>query len=340
MVKKTKKNEKNVAGNLVIQELHSTNFIKNWESWVKACEAVGNLGMEGGGDLYEFLQAHVTSKRPKSKTQIGEGSTKILDAIANTLMAKNVIGKKEIDLIKKFYDFLKDQEGGLYDPANIKFTEKTRKRGRVTRERTVYGHWRTEWFVENNKKIKGAVDSSWYDYAEGAAEPPPHLALYSTTSTKYSKPKGLMYILEEAIAELEKVRNHVEIRVMRRAGRAMELDQVKQFLEKLTVGNASKMYFNEGKMRTKKIRELLATKVFNASPNQEALLRDLSGVSEEEVAGDIATFEIDVTELVIERMFEASKRKKAGGYHIYGNRFDKRPASMKKSWMDYLWVGE
>tara|TARA_R110000765_G_scaffold176354_1_gene281451 strand:+ start:420 stop:1439 length:1020 start_codon:yes stop_codon:yes gene_type:complete len=339
MVKKTKKNEKNVAGNLVIQELHSTDFIKNWEAWVKTCTGVGDIGMEGGGDLYQFLEAHVTSNRPKSKTTIGEGATGILDTIANTLMARNVIGQKEIVLVTKFYDFLKDQEGGLYDPANIIFTEKTKQRGRVTRTRKVYGHWRTEWFVKNNKKIDGAVHSSWYNYSEGAAKPPPHLALYSEGATKYSQPKGLMYILEDAIEELKELKSHVEIRVIRKAGMAMELNQVREFLEKLTVGNASKEYFKEGSIRTKKIRGLLATKVFTVSSSQQATIRTLSGITEEEVAGQIATFEIDVTERVIEEMFASSKRKKAGGYHIYGKQFDKRPASMKKSWMDYLWVG-
>jgi len=339
MVKKTKKNEKNVGGNLVVQKLNDTQFVKDWEKWAETTKGVGDLGMEGGGDLYDFLQAHVTSKRPKSKTQIGEGTTKILDTVNNTLLAKNVIGQKEVDLVKKFYEFLKDQEGGTYDPANIIFTEKKRQHGEVVSERKVYGHWRTKWFTDNNKKISGHVHESWYKYTEGAARPPPHLALYSQTSGDYSNPKGLMYILKDAVKELDELQNHVSIRVMRKAGSAMGLGQVKQFLEKLMVGNNAKIYFKEGKILTKKIRGHLATKMFDALPNQENLLRQLSGITKEQVAGDIVSFDMDVTETVIEEMFGASTRKKANGYHIYGKKIDKRPANMKKSWMDYLWVG-
>lgn len=344
MVKKTKKNEKNIGGNIVTQELKDTQFIKNWEAWVKNCKGVSDIGMKQGGDLYDFLQAHVTDKRPKSKTKIGEGTTMILDAMGKTILAKNVIGQKEIDLIKRFHKFLEDQEGGTYDPANIVFTEKTIRRGEIVRTRKVYGHWNTEWYSKEKKDAGEPVDSSWYNYSEGAARNPPHLALYSTESGDYSKPKGLMYILEDALEELEEgMGNHVSIRVMRKAKRAMELNQVRAFLDKLMVGNAGKTYFKEGKIQTRKIRDFLATKVFKASPNQEALIRELSGVSEEQAAGDIATFDIDVTETVIEEFFTASKRKKAGGFFIYGKKLDKRPRRggepVAKSWMDYLWVG-
>tara|TARA_Y100001973_G_C5188174_1_gene329183 strand:+ start:72 stop:1097 length:1026 start_codon:yes stop_codon:yes gene_type:complete len=341
MVKKTKKNEKNIGGNIVTQELKDTQFIKNWEAWVKNCEGISDIGMKQGGNLYDFLQAHVTDKRPKSDTKIGEGTTMILDAMGKTILAKNVIGQKEIDLIKRFHTFLEDQEGGLYDPANIKFTEKTRKRGRITSIDEVFGHWNTKWYAK--KKGGSPVPESWYSYSEGAARNPPHLALYSTESGTYSKPKGLMYILEDALEELEEMDNHVSIRVMRRAGKAMELNQVRAFLDKLMVGNAGKTYFKEGKIQTRKIRDFLATKVFKASPNQEALIRELSGVSEEQMAGDITTFDIDVTETVIEEIFTASRRKKAGGFFIYGKKLDKRPRRggepVAKSWMDYLWVG-
>lgn len=342
MVKKTKKNEKNIGGNIVTQELKDTQFIKNWETWVKNCKGVSDIGMKQGGDLYDFLQAHVTDKRPKSATKIGEGTTMILDAMGKTILAQNVIGQKEIDLIKRFHTFLEDQEGGLYDPANIKFTEKTRKRGRITSIDEVFGHWNTKWYAK--KKGGSPVPESWYSYSEGAARNPPHLALYSTESGTYSKPKGLMYILEDALEELEEgMGNHVSIRVMRKAKRAMELNQVREFLNKLTVGNSAKMYFKEGKIQTRKIRNHLAAQVFKASPNQEALIRELSGVSEEQVAGDITTFDINVTETVIEEIFTASNRKKAGGFFIYGKKLDKRPRRggepVAKSWMDYLWVG-
>jgi hypothetical protein len=334
---KTTKKIKEINGQQVEQRLESSKFIQDWQTWKSTSPETG----------YEFLMKHGIqsgdSERRNTTFQQSKGHLNYIRKLDDILDFDEFIGQVEIDFLIKYKEFIEEAEGTNYDPAKIVYHEKVYGAdGKLLRRVPVWGHWATKKFIkratENGKDYGPEVNEDWYTYdANKIANNPPHQAIYSATATEFAKPKGLLYILEDAIKELIKMENIFHIRKVRNAGRLMELPEIKTYLEGLMNGT----YFENGRMKGPAIANALKGQKFEVQGEaQEKLIRDLADISEKEIAGDILYFIIDTTPVVIEQMYMASSKRKAGGYYIHGKRMDKRPRKegvpVAKSWMDWL----
>ena len=334
---KMKKIRQNINGQIVEQLIENSKFKKNWDSWLSSINK--DAGMQSGS-LKDFLNSHIKNPREGSSDLNAEydGAYEILDSIGGILSVSNIVNSAEIALLEGLHSFLEEQEGGRFDPANILFHDKVYRRGKVIERIPVYGHWKTKLFVKNNKKYGSAVKPSWYSSSENTAKPPPHLALYSTGSSTFSEPKGLMYILEDAIKELKTLPTIVTVRQVRNKGVLGEFPQVKQYLEGLMNGT----YFKEGKIQGKAIVNALSTQTFEVNDEkQRKMVRDIAGLPEKKVVGKIVQFRVETTPAVVELIYRESKKRKAGGFYITGKTMDKRPRKdgqpIAKSWLNVLW---
>jgi hypothetical protein len=330
-VPKTTKKIKEINGQQVEQRLESSKFIQDWETWKSTSPEYG----------YDFLMSHgLKSDRTGTTFQVDKGHLKFIRKLDDILDFDEFIGQVEIDFLIKYKEFIEEAEGTTYDPSHIAYHEKVYGAdGKLLRRVPVWGHWATEKFTKRtDSKYGPAVNEDWYTYdANKIANNPPHQAIYSKSATEFAKPKGLLYILEDAIKELIKMENIFHIRKLRNAGRLMELPQIKTYLEGLMNGT----YFENGRMKGPAIANALKGQKFEVEgETQEKLIRDLADISEKEIAGDILYFILDTTPVVIEQMYMASSKRKAGGYYIHGKKMDKRPRKegvpVAKSWRDWL----
>lgn len=314
MAKKTTKKTKVINGQLVEQRIEDLKFLRDWQTWKGTAAQYG----------FDFLEAHGVNGRAGSTFNISQGHQSQIIKLDDILEFDDIIGEKELTFLKKYAKFIEDSRATIYDPAKIKFHEKVyNKKGEVVRRVPVWGHWATKKFTERNPKYGGAVDASWYTYdANGVAKNPPHLAIYSESSTKYSKPKGLLSILEDGILEIEKLQSTVRIRKVGRAGDLLKLPQVRAYLDSLMTGT----YFKEGMIQGRAIANAIKGERFEIdNEQQEEIIRRYANLPESELVGDITHFFLETTPAVVEQMYMASKKRKAGGYYIHGKKMDKRP---------------
>ena len=248
------------------------------------------------------------------------------------------IGETELNYIRAYIKFIDAAKGKKADPARIPYHNNIYdKAGKLVGRKKVYGHWKTAEFVKYSKKYKGdaPVPDSWYSYdVNNLGTPPPHQAIYSEKS-----PKGLKYILEDALKELDDADLKFEITRLSNPKELYRLSQVKQFLE----SQLTPALVKEGVINAKAIAGKLAGQKFGVTGEaEEAIVRRLSGFSEEEVAGDVEEFTVKVSSAVVERAYLASTKKKVGGFYIHGKVVDKRPRKegvpVAKSWEDWLKV--
>ena len=315
----TKKKIKTFRGQQVEQRLESSKFIQDWETWKSTSPETG----------YEFLMKHGIKTGGNERTQTTfeqtKGHMKYIRKLDDILDFDEFIGQTEIDFLKKYVEFIKEAEGTNYDPAKIAYHEKVYGAdGKLLRRVPVWGHWATKKFTKRTEgKYGSAVNEDWYTYdVNTIANNPPHQAIYSESATEFAKPKGLLYILEDAIEELEKIENIIIIRNVRNASRLMGLPEIKTYLESLMNGT----YFENGRMKGPAIANALKGQKFEVQGEaQEKIVRDLADIPEEEIAGDILYFVVETSPAIIEQMYMASSKRKAGGYFIHGKRMDKRP---------------
>ena len=148
----------------------------------------------------------------------------------------------------------------------------------------------------------------------------------------------MKYILEDALKELDDADLKFEITRLSNPKELYRLSQVKQFLE----SQLTPALVKEGVINAKAIAGKLAGQKFGVTGEaEEAIVRRLSGFSEEEVAGDVEEFTVKVSPAVVERAYLASTKKKVGGFYLHGKVLDKRPRDSKgepvaKSWLDIL----
>lgn len=339
MPKKVTKKTSSIKGQVVEQSLEDSQFLQDWNTWLSTAKASSSLGTENSLSIYEFFKGHVLSsagRRPGSSTQEGEGMNLVIRQLETILDFDSVMGKRQLNLLRKMHKFIDEAKGTKYDPGRIKFHEKVYKNGKLTGKRPVYGHWLTVEFAKKNEKYAAPTGEAkrWYTYGSEPAQNPPHQALYGNGG-KYAKPKGLLFILEDAITEFEKMGNHLTLKNVN-GGDLHQLPQVKKYLEGLMNGT----YFKEGKLQGASAARALATQEFQPTSTQESALRKISGLSEEEMVGDITSFTVEITGAQIEKFYMASSKKKAGGFYIHGKTMDKRPRKegkpIAKSWQDYI----
>lgn len=329
---KMKKKTKTKNGNTAKQELKSTNFFKQFQEW-KELEGVGFLLRHG-------IQSSNTDKRRKTMPSISgspRGHRDHLPRLFEIMDFDDFIGEKEKDYIRAYLKFIDAAKGTKADPAMIPYTDKIYNRaGKFVGTRKVYGHWKTANFVKYSKKYKGSspVPASWYSYDESKpATPPPHQAIYSKSS-----PKGLKSILEDALKELEDGANvNFEITRVSNPKELYNLSEVREFLE----SQLTPSFVKEGLINAKAIASNLAGQKFDVSgETEEALVRRLSGFSEDEIAGDVDFFTVKVSPATVERAYLASNKKKVGGFFLHGRVLDKRPRKdgepVAKSWLELL----
>ena len=327
---KMKKKTKTKNGNTAEQELKSTTFFKEFQEW-KELEGVG------------FLLRHgIKSTKHKRRTgmETVEGSSRghrdHLPKLIEIMDYDDFIGETELNYIRAYIKFIDAAKGKKADPARIPYHNNIYdKAGKLVGRKKVYGHWKTAEFVKYSKKYKGdaPVPDSWYSYnVNNLGTPPPHQVIYSEKS-----PKGLKYILEDALKELDDTDLKFEITRLSNPKELYRLSQVKQFLE----SQLTPALVKEGVINAKAIAGKLAGQKFGVTGEaEEAIVRRLSGFSEEEVAGDVEEFTVKVSSAVVERAYLASTKKKVGGFYLHGKVLDKRPRKegvpVAKSWLDIL----
>ncbi len=326
---KTKKTVKEVSGNTVEQRLQDTKFYAEFQEWLKLPDgAIDFLRKHGVGNP-KFKRRGPNSVSPT------EGHQKYFPKLVDIMeFGEDFIGDKEIEFLKAYKKFIEEAKGTRLDPAKMPYHDKVYgKDGKVKRKRPVWGHFATESYMKKYPDYPNPAKRSWYTYNSGElAQNPPHMALYSKSS-----PKGLVFILEDAIKELDDAEIDIVIRNVPNPAELFKISQVRQFFESKMNGS----YFKEGMIRANAIRNDLKGQKFTVSnEEEETVVRRLAKVSRDEVAGDIVEFTIVVSPSVIERAYLGTNKRKVGGYYIHGKVVDKRPRKegqpVAKSWLEIL----
>jgi hypothetical protein len=328
---KMKKKTKTKNGNTVVQELKSTQFFADFEKWKDDHDEGISFLLQHG------IQSSKTAKRKVTMETIegaSRGHRDHLPKLMEVMDYDEFIGAKEIEYIKKYIKFIEAAKGTTADPAKVSWHDKIyNKDGKVVGKRKVWGHYATKNFVENSKGDHTEVPESYYTYnANELAQNPPHKAVYSEKS-----PRGLLPILKDALKELDDADLKFEITRVSNPKELYNLSEVRQFLE----SQLTTSFVKEGKINARAIATNLAAKKFGVSGEaEEAIVRRLSGFSEDEVTGDVEEFTVKVSPTVVERAYLASKKKKVGGFYLHGKVLDKRPRKggepVAKSWLDIL----
>ncbi len=331
MVKKTKKNEIVVDGNKFIQKFNDIQFVMDYKEWKSHCEGIS--GSEMGVDdtniptLYDFLENHIFNNVREGSKNAGadDGSNGAVEALSaiEDIMEDRVIYRSDIENIKKLYKRMgqmqdnKGPDGLALDPKLILFTEKS-KRGK----RKLYGHFATPEYIKRKKakdaNFKGkAVDAGWYS---GTGNPP-SFALFSDGSSTYAKPKGLLYILDDAIKELDGPKGPTELELIigRLKGKGAVdklagIASVERYFDKAINNNA---FWQGGKLRVSRLAKDVATKSFDCSPKEAQIaLAAMDTPLEKTPAGRIKSFKVELTGtpiiLFIKAALERANKKKAG----------------------------
>ena len=376
MVKKTKKNEIVVDGNKFIQKFNDIQFVMDYKEWKSHCEGIS--GSEMGVDetnvptLYDFLENHIFNNVREGSKNAGadDGSNGAIEALSaiEDIMEDRVIYQSDIDNIKKLYKRMgqmqdnKGPDGLALDPKLILFTEKDSKGGK----RKLYGHFATPEYIKRKKakdsSFKGkAVDAGWYS---GSGNPP-SFALFSDGSSTYAKPKGLLYILDDAIKELDGPKGPTELELIigRLKGRGAVdklagIASVERYFDKAINNEA---FWRGGKLRVSQLAKDVATKSFACSPKEaEVAIAAMDTPPEKTPAGRIKSFKVELTGtpiiLFIKAALERANKKQAGDEYrawaatgefdyrktareVYGEdtgRFRPDQKIISKSWMQIL----
>ena len=375
MVKKTKKNEIIIDGNTYTQEFSNLDFVKDYETWEDTCKGVSGDAMfvENVPTLYDFLENHIFDNVRDGSVNAGKddgsiGSIAILNSIKD-IMEGRVITQKDLEDIKELYSDLRDMkdngtEGAALDPKLILFTEKIYdKDGKKTiGQEDRYGHYRTPEYVKRrNAKDGGSREpapSGWYS---GAGNPP-SFALFSESANEFANPKGLVYILEDAIEELEKgQKNTIDIGRLSGKGAVDKLAGIASVEKYFNKAINNKVFWRGGKLRVAGLGKDVKTKDFSVSPKEvKALLAAVNPPKDKIPAGRITSFTMSLTGtpliLFIKSALESASKNKGGdGYRawtdkgqfdyrktakeVYGEdtgRFKPDQKVISKSWMEIL----
>jgi hypothetical protein len=254
-------------------------------------------------------------------------------------MEDRVIYQSDIEEIEKLYKRMgqmqdnKGPDGLALDPKLILFTE---KQGRSTNK--LYGHFATPSYIARKKKkdanFKGeAVPAGWYS---GAGNPP-SFALFSNSSHEFAEPKGLLYILDDALKELgdgPQGPTDLEIVIGRLKGKGAidklaGIASVERYFDKAINNDA---FWQGGKLRTAKLANDVATKSFDVTPKEvEALMSALNLPKDETPAGRVKSFKVELTGtpiiLFIKAALERANKKKGGDEYrawVSSGQFDYR----------------
>jgi len=313
--KRVKKKTETIDGQEITQDIQGTKFVREFNKWENS-------------DAFDFLIRHGLGSKRTSSFDTSKGHAFWLPKVVDIATIRGTIGGGDLEHIEKYIAFLEGEggKGTIYDPSMIVFHEKQYdEAGNFLKKVPVYGHWKTKYKVSRNKKY-GAEAKGQYSY-EKKHNPNHNIARGIWGSGQ------LLDILKEGLEELNNLPTAIRVRKISDVKQLLKLPQVKAYLDELMTSN----YFNEGKIKPTSILNALKGQKFKIEQGQEELFRNMTGLSEEEVEGKLE-FILDLTPAVIERVYMASNKKKAGGYFIHGKTMDKRPRRdgeiISKMWME------
>ncbi len=313
-----KKKTTTIDGQTISQNIQDTEFARNFSKWAS-------------GDEFDFLIRHgIGTPRKNSTFDTSKGHAKWLPRVVDIVNIRGVLKDGDLDHLEKYVEFLEGEggKGTKYDPSMIIFHEKVydENTGKFLKKRPVYGHWATKYKTERAKGKYGKEAVGQYSYEKK------HNPKHKVANAIWGSGQ-LLEILKAGIEELPKIPTPIVVNKISSAKKLLQIPEVKSYLEGLMTSN----YFKEGKMKPSSIINALKGKVFKLTKENEAVFREITGLSEEEVIGKIE-FVLQLGAATVERAYMASKKKKAGGYFIHGKTMDKRPRKdgeiVSKMWME------
>lgn len=321
MVEDKKKNIKDFKGNKVSQG-GTFPFIENFKTWRETCQSISGeqLQVKSVPNLYMFLKSHMMGnirEGSRNKNLDGQGAIQFIEVI-ETFVDNDFFTEGQAEIIETLSSKLDDMKGTgedaggkgpAFDPAFILFTEQDKtSTGEKKAPRSVQGHYATPWYAERNEGVT-AVPPEWL-----AGENPPHQALFSETKTKFSNPKGLLYLMKEASEFLDDVEIGVTVQ-NKPSVEDNEIDgiaSVEAFFNK--VASTSSYWNTGGKLLTNKLRAELKATDFQVKGNskEQTLARKITNIGKEgqkdSLTGTITGIKLTVLP-IINLVDRALKRK-------------------------------
>lgn len=320
---KKKKNFQPYKGNKVNQGGEFP-FIAHFNTWRDNCQKISDetLRLKNVPNLYVFLRNHMLNNirgGSRNKGLDGQGAIQFLEVI-EAFVDNNLFKQGQAEIVKelastleKMKDTGKDAGGKTpaFDPAFILFTEQDKtKTGQKKRPRTVQGHYATEWYAKRNKGVT-PVPKSWL-----AGKNPPHLALFSEVETEFSKPKGLLYLMQEATEFLdEEMDMEVIVDNIPNNVDEVDLDEIKSVEEFFNDVVRNQSFWNAGgRLLTSKVRASLQAFDFAVKPNEQTPARKITNVGKEDekdaLTGDVVSFKLTATALPIINLVDRALKRK------------------------------
>ena len=293
----------------ITQTFEGSDFQKDYNDWEKHCDSIGKDELQvRSGTLLDFLVQHVDEARDGSQRDGARLPIKEIRQILNSDIITKPAIQKVKDMRKHISGMEKSRGKGGLDPAFISFTDRAYdKRGKFRSKRTVYGHYMTQNYINRKKSkdenFKGEpVDGDWL-----TGKNPPHLALFSEEEGDYSKPFGLLKILDEAIDSFRNITVQPIIDTITRAN-AMKLDSIypiEKFFD--NVVKTEGYWKASGELKTSSVASEFKATQFDVKPSGARIIQRLANL--EDVAGTITAFKIKTTIPINYLVGEALKRK-------------------------------
>lgn len=347
-----KKNFNPHKGNKVNQGDGKFPFVDEFNTWRKNCQSISGADMQVKHieNLYVMLRNHMQGNiRSGSRNENldGQGAIQFLSVIEGFIdnnlftIAQAKLIEGMANRLEQMKDTGKDAGGTTpaFDPAFILFTETEYSgTGEKLKERKVQGHYATEWYAEKNEGVS-AVPAEWM-----AGKNPPHQALFSETSNKFAKPRGLLYIMKDAAKLLDEVEIDVIIDTIPEGVDEVDLDEIKS-VEKFfgDVVKNTAFWSAGGKLLVNKVRSELQATDFEVKSNEQNPVREITNVGKEDekdaIAGTVVSFRLTATatpiiNLVDRALKRANTNKAPNGYRAWQNErkggFDYRKTAREK----------
>ena len=271
--------------------------------------------------------------RNNSPSQDGQGAIQFLDVIDSFIDSADLFTNAQAFLIKTLSERLAAMEGTgevagesgpAFDPAFILFTEGRKAgTGQSRKGRTVQGHYATEEYAKKNQGVS-AVPAEWL-----TGNNPPHQALFSKTKTEFANPKGLLYIMQDAMEMLDDLEITAEVDRIPEGVDAVDIDEIKSVEAFFGEVIKNQSYWSAGgKLLVNKLRQQLQSTDFLVKPNEQAPVREITNLGKKDekdgIAGTVVSFRLTATAtpiitLVDRALKRANTNKAPNGFRAWQN---------------------
>ena len=323
---KERKNFNPFKGNNINQKLKNSKFRDEFTEWRTNCQGISGEAMKVKNipNLYMFLKRHFVSPFVRSGSRnagmTGEGVNELLSVIEKAVdddlfTVGNAKIIKQLATVLKGWENTGEDAGGsgiAADPAFILFTESVKGRtGQKLRDKKVQGHYMTEEYAGPNK-----VPDAWL-----SGNNPPHEALFSETSGPYSKPRGLLAIMEDATKDFDNRTTEgfadieLEINEIPSGYDASDLEEIgaiEQYFDKVLRNTA--FWSNGGKLLVKKLRQDFQAQTFRLQAKDQSIIREFARLGKVEendaIAGKVTEFKLLSTATPIITLVDRALKRK------------------------------